>query len=84
MIAARKRQTLSGMRVYGLPNYRLPKTGTGLSVPCPNCGSTNSSVTDSRPVPDGRYRRRRCCGNCELRFTTYEQVAPEFITDYQI
>ena len=40
---------------------------------CPYCNSPDSKVTDSRSVEDG-IRRRRECGRCGLRFTTYERV----------
>lgn len=40
---------------------------------CPFCGSEDTKVTDSR-VTEGKKRRRRCCGNCGRRFTTYESV----------
>ena len=39
---------------------------------CPFCGS-DSSVTETRVSPDG-VRRRRVCGSCKRRFTTYEKV----------
>lgn len=42
---------------------------------CPFCGFEESKVIDSRPTDDGlRIRRRRECGNCVKRFTTYEIV----------
>ncbi len=40
---------------------------------CPNCGHTDSKVTDSREVESG-IRRRRECLNCKVRFTTYERL----------
>ena len=39
---------------------------------CPYCGN-DSSVTETRVVSDG-LRRRRMCGTCKRRFTTYEKV----------
>jgi transcriptional repressor NrdR len=40
---------------------------------CPRCSSENLSVLDSRA--DGEaIRRRRTCGECEARFTTFERV----------
>ncbi|MHB8156899.1 MAG: transcriptional regulator NrdR [Desulfocucumaceae bacterium] len=40
---------------------------------CPYCGFSDSRVLDSRPVEDGNsIRRRRECGGCSRRFTTYE------------
>ncbi len=42
---------------------------------CPYCGSTESSVLESRLNEDeNSIRRRRECGSCEKRFTTYERV----------
>lgn len=41
---------------------------------CPYCGG-DSNVVDSRAVGEG-VRRRRTCGQCRRRFTTYERVAP--------
>jgi transcriptional repressor NrdR len=40
---------------------------------CPKCGSTRSSVVDSRGDPTA-IRRRRECQECEFRFTTYERI----------
>ena len=41
---------------------------------CPNCGSFDTKVLDSRPTEDGyAIRRRRECLNCGFRFTTYER-----------
>ncbi|MBE6839083.1 MAG: transcriptional repressor NrdR [Ruminococcus sp.] len=40
---------------------------------CPFCEYEDTKVIDSRPV-DGKKRRRRECGNCGKRFTTYESV----------
>ncbi len=42
---------------------------------CPYCGSVENKVIDSRPTDeDGAIRRRRECGECKRRFTTYEKV----------
>ncbi len=42
---------------------------------CPFCGSEETQVKDSRPSDDGAaIRRRRLCGKCEGRFTTFERV----------
>jgi transcriptional repressor NrdR len=44
-------------------------------VICPFCGHSSSRVVDSREVRDGaETRRRRECGECNRRFTTYERV----------
>ena len=42
---------------------------------CPYCGDDENRVVDSRDVTDGlQIRRRRECGRCGRRFTTYERV----------
>ena len=42
---------------------------------CPFCGFYDSKVLDSRGAEEGNYiRRRRECGECLKRFTTYEKV----------
>lgn len=42
---------------------------------CPFCGKTDSEVLESRIVEEGEaVRRRRECGQCGKRFTTYEKV----------
>ncbi len=42
---------------------------------CPSCGADNDRVQDSRSCEDGRaIRRRRCCIQCNKRFTTYERI----------
>lgn len=42
---------------------------------CPKCGEVDDKVIDSRAVRDGSViRRRRVCGSCDHRFTTYEEV----------
>lgn len=42
---------------------------------CPFCGSDDTRVIDSRPADDNTsIRRRRQCGACEKRFTTYEKL----------
>ena len=41
---------------------------------CPQCGSADTGVIDSRPSKDA-IRRRRTCASCEHRFTTYERIA---------
>jgi transcriptional repressor NrdR len=48
---------------------------------CPFCGNTDTQVKDSRPAEDGAaIRRRRLCGKCEARFTTFERVQLREIT----
>ncbi|HOV79767.1 MAG TPA: transcriptional regulator NrdR [Bacillota bacterium] len=42
---------------------------------CPFCGYSDTRVLDSRPTVEGNaIRRRRECGGCIKRFTTYEKV----------
>ncbi len=42
---------------------------------CPFCGNEDTQVKDSRPTEDNvAIRRRRVCGNCGARFTTFERV----------
>ncbi|NWG26873.1 MAG: transcriptional repressor NrdR [Pseudorhodoplanes sp.] len=42
---------------------------------CPNCGSLDTQVKDSRPTEDSAaIRRRRVCLSCHFRFTTFERV----------
>ena len=42
---------------------------------CPYCGSSDTSVLESRDSEDGEVtRRRRECDKCKKRFTTYERV----------
>ena len=46
---------------------------------CPRCSSEESKVINSRVAPGGAERhRRRECGACGERFTTYERVAEAF------
>ena len=40
---------------------------------CPYCGSESTSVVDTREAGDA-VRRRRECGGCGNRFTTYERA----------
>ena len=48
---------------------------------CPFCGSEDTQVKDSRPAEDGSaIRRRRLCGACGARFTTFERVQLRKIT----
>ena len=48
---------------------------------CPFCGNEETQVKDSRPAEDGSaIRRRRLCGSCEARFTTFERVQLREIT----
>ena len=47
----------------------------------PFCGNEDTQVKDSRPAEDGgAIRRRRLCGKCDARFTTFERVQIREIT----
>lgn len=42
---------------------------------CPYCHHDDTQVIDTRVPEEGNtIRRRRRCGNCDKRFTTYERV----------
>ena len=42
---------------------------------CPQCGTRDTRVIDSRDLDDSAtIRRRRECASCATRFTTYERV----------
>jgi transcriptional repressor NrdR len=42
---------------------------------CPFCANQDTSVLESRVAEDGQsLRRRRECGKCQKRFTTFERV----------
>jgi transcriptional repressor NrdR len=41
---------------------------------CPKCGHEDTRVIESRLSHEGRsVRRRRCCAECNYRYTTYEK-----------
>ena len=42
---------------------------------CPYCNSNDTEVSETRVAEDGsNIRRRRLCGGCKKRFTTYERI----------
>lgn len=42
---------------------------------CSRCHTADTKVIESREVTGGKsIRRRRMCGKCEYRFTTYERI----------
>ncbi len=46
---------------------------------CPFCGHLETQVVETRLAEDGGFiRRRRQCGACEKRFTTYEKPEVTF------
>lgn len=48
---------------------------------CPFCSHEDTQVKDSRPTEDNAaIRRRRQCGQCGARFTTFERVQLREVT----
>ena len=48
---------------------------------CPFCSNQDTQVVETRVAEDGDFiRRRRQCGSCEKRFTTYERPDVNFPT----
>jgi len=48
---------------------------------CPFCGHSETQVVETRISEDGDFiRRRRQCGACDKRFTTYERAEINFPT----
>ncbi len=46
---------------------------------CPFCGNGDTQVVETRVAEDGDFiRRRRQCGACDKRFTTYERPDVNF------
>lgn len=46
---------------------------------CPFCGHAETQVVETRIAEDGDFiRRRRQCGGCDKRFTTYERAEVSF------
>ena len=46
---------------------------------CPFCGHLETQVVETRVSEDGDFvRRRRQCGDCDKRFTTYERPDVNF------
>jgi len=41
---------------------------------CPYCGSENLKTLETRDSQDNSVRRRKECGDCGKRFTTYEYI----------
>jgi transcriptional repressor NrdR len=56
-----------------------PGAALGVTVKCPFCGHAETQVVETRIAEDGDFiRRRRQCGACEKRFTTYERPDVNF------
>ena len=48
---------------------------------CPFCSNPDTQVVETRESEDGGFiRRRRRCGGCDKRFTTYERPEVSFPT----
>ncbi|MFN4005857.1 MAG: transcriptional regulator NrdR, partial [Hylemonella sp.] len=48
---------------------------------CPFCGHSETQVVETRISEEGDFiRRRRQCGACDRRFTTYERAEISFPT----
>ena len=46
---------------------------------CPFCSHSDTQVVETRVAEDGNFvRRRRQCGDCSKRFTTYERADVSF------
>lgn len=41
---------------------------------CPHCDDDSTRVIDTRETGENEIRRRRECGDCGERFTTYERI----------
>jgi len=41
---------------------------------CPHCDDSSTRVIDTRETGENEIRRRRECGGCGKRFTTYERI----------
>jgi transcriptional repressor NrdR len=58
-----------------LADVRLRRSGYRGAVRCPSCHADDTKVIDSRASDEGSaIRRRRLCGHCQERFTTYERL----------
>src|SRR5450830_473456 len=52
---------------------------------CPFCGHAETQVVETRVSEDGNFiRRRRQCGACEKRFTTYERPEVNFPASFNL
>src|SRR5436853_1719056 len=71
-----RQQCVTGSSCWS-PGFRFTKGDLteGRGMRCPNCGSLDTQVKDSRPTEDSSViRRRRVCLACNFRFTTFERV----------
>ena len=57
------------------PQQLVVQGGVQEQMRCPQCGARETRVVDSRDLDDAAtIRRRRECGACSARFTTYERI----------
>jgi transcriptional repressor NrdR len=57
------------------PRYHVPTNAFGSPMKCPFCQHDDTQVLDTRISEEGdAIRRRRRCGKCDKRFTTYERI----------
>lgn len=71
---ARQARSLKGEEFSPLPPSIGQRTEAS-GMPCPKCAEWNLKVIDSRPAKIGAahaIKRRRCCGSCNYRFSTFE------------
>ena len=48
------------------------------SVICPECGSENTYIKETRGNDTSVTNRRRLCADCRFSFWTFETVYPDF------
>jgi len=61
----------------------IPRSTGTSALQCPHCQQqAGSDVTDSRASAD-YIRRRRTCGACQRRFTTYELIVDPLVFERQ-
>ncbi len=48
---------------------------------CPKCECRHFHVVYTRPLLDGRIKRRKECRNCGKRLTSYEKITPVYPPD---
>ena len=77
MIFSQKYSGINHVADFGVNFVRKNTLIYAKSMKCPFCGHEDDKVIDSRASSEGSsVRRRRECGGCSKRFTTYE-VAEE-------
>lgn len=59
-------------------NIEIARARNALPGTCTICGSLAVYIIESRPLPNGGRRRRKRCGRCGHRETTYEISQEEY------